>query len=294
MLKHHLETPAAPARTVVIGANSFVGKALLKRLEAEGAAVLALGRADVDLAADGAGDALASKLNADDTLVAISAKAPCRNVDDFLENAKIIRNLVKALEAQPVAHLVNISSDAVYPDEPVPLSEEVPAAPGSMHGAMHLAREIALSGLGIPLAILRPTLIYGASDPHNGYGPNQFRRKANAGEDIALFGEGEERRDHVAVEDVAELTARAILNRSTGVLNVATGTVTSFRDIAERAVKLSGNDVTVAGRPRSGPMPHNGYRPFDPAATKAAFPDFDYIDLETGMRQAQATEFGDG
>lgn len=292
MLEHHAEQNVAPARTVVIGANSFVGKALIAALG--DAPVLALGRSDVDLSAEGAGDELAALLKPDDSVVAVSAKAPCRNVDDFLENARIIRSLSQAFTAQPVAHLVNISSDAVYPDEPVPLNEGVPAAPGSMHGAMHLAREIALAGLGLPLAILRPTLIYGASDPHGGYGPNMFRRKANNGEDIALFGEGEERRDHVAVEDVADLIKRVLFRRSTGVLNVATGSVTSFRDIAEKAVALSGKQVAISGRPRSGPMPHNGYRPFDPAATFAAFPDFTYTPLDAGMEKAQATEFPNG
>jgi UDP-glucose 4-epimerase len=291
MLDHHADGKAAPARTVVIGSGSFVGKALLAKLA--DAPVLALGRAAVDLA-DEAGEKLAALLRTSDSVVAISAKAPCRNVDDFLENARIVRGLVKALTAQPVAHLVNISSDAVYPDEPTPLHENVPASPGSMHGAMHLSREIALAGLGLPLAILRPTLIYGASDPHNGYGPNMFRRKANAGEAIQLFGEGEERRDHVAVEDVAELIRRVLFARSAGTLNVASGTVTSFRDIAERAVGLSGKKVAISGRPRSGPMPHNGYRPFDPAQTFAAFPDFAYTPLDVGMERVQATEFPNG
>jgi UDP-glucose 4-epimerase len=292
MLEHHADGKAAPARTVVIGAGSFVGKALIAKLA--DAPILALGRAAVDLAADDAGEKLAALLRPGDSVVAIAAKAPCRNVDDFLENARIVRGLVKALTAQPVAHLVNVSSDAVYPDEPVPLDEGVPASPGSMHGAMHLSREIALAGLGLPLAILRPTLIYGASDPHNGYGPNMFRRKANAGEPIQLFGEGEERRDHVAVEDVAELIRRVLFARSTGILNVASGVVTSFRDIAGRAVELSGKKVAISGRPRSGPMPHNGYRPFDPAQTFAAFPDFAYTPLDVGMERAQATEFPNG
>jgi UDP-glucose 4-epimerase len=292
MLEHHADGNAAPARTVVIGSGSFVGKALLAKLA--GSPVLAIGRAAVDLAADDAGEKLAALLRPGDSVVAISAKAPCRNVDDFVENARIIRSLVKALAAQPVAHLVNISSDAVYPDQPVPLHEKVPASPGTMHGVMHLSREIALAGLGLPLAILRPTLIYGASDPHNGYGPNMFRRKANKGEPIQLFGEGEERRDHVAVEDVAELIRRVLFARSTGILNIASGSVTSFRDIAERAVELSGKKVAISGRPRSGPMPHNGYRPFDPAETFTAFADFAYTPLEAGMKRAQATEFPDG
>ena len=294
MLTHQLDKPSAPSRTVVIGSGSFIGKALLKRLSQDDAKVLPVGRADVDLTAHDAGDCLAAMLRPGDSVVAVSAKAPCRNAEDFLVNAKIIFGLVKALTAQPVAHLVNISSDAVYPDEPVPLNEAVPAAPGSMHGAMHMAREIALKGLGLPLATLRPTLIYGAADPHNGYGPNQFRRKSNAGEEITLFGGGEERRDHVSVDDVAELIARVLYRQSTGVLNVASGSVTSFRDIAEIASRIAGKPAKVTSKPRTGPPPHNGYRPFDPAATRAAFPDFRYTQLEAGMREAQAAEFGRG
>uniref|UniRef100_Q07RH0 NAD-dependent epimerase/dehydratase n=1 Tax=Rhodopseudomonas palustris (strain BisA53) TaxID=316055 RepID=Q07RH0_RHOP5 len=292
MLTHHADGHSPPARVVVIGANSFVGKALVGRLGA--VELLGLTRAELDLTAAGAAGRLSGLFRPTDSVVAIAAKAPCRNVDDFVVNARIIQTLVTALAAQPVAHVVNISSDAVYGDERVPLTEESAAAPGSLHGAMHLSREIALNGLGLPTAMLRPTLIYGASDPHNGYGPNQFRRKANAGQDVVLFGEGEELRDHVAVEDVAEIAARVLLRRSTGVLNLATGTVTSFRAIAERAVALSGQSVAVVGRPRSGPMPHNGYRAFDPAATFAAFPDFAYRPLDQGMSIAQATEYANG
>lgn len=293
MLKHFAEMPVTPERVVVVGANSFVGKALLARLEKDGAPALGLGRGDVDLATDDAGNQLASLLRPGDSVVAVAAKAPCRDLEDFVENGLIIRSLASAFNIAPVAHLLNVSSDAVYADEPVPLSETSPAAPASLHGAMHLAREIALEGLGLPLAILRPTLIYGASDPHNGYGPNQFRRKVNYGEPITLFGEGEELRDHVSIDDVAELAARILFHRSTGILNVASGAVTSFRDIADFAVHLSGKSADIISQPRTGPMPHNGYRPFDPAATRAAFPDFTYTDLETGMAQAQRAEFPD-
>ena len=27
------------------------------------------------------------------------------------------------------------------------------------------------------VSIFRPTLVYGANDPHNGYGPNKFKEK---------------------------------------------------------------------------------------------------------------------
>jgi nucleoside-diphosphate-sugar epimerase len=91
-------------------------------------------------------------------------------------------------------------------DSAEPISESSCAEPGSLHGAMHLTREVMLrSEFSGPLAFVRPTLTYGIDDPHNGYGPNRFRRLAAAGKDLTLFGEGEEQRDHIAVADIAEL-----------------------------------------------------------------------------------------
>jgi hypothetical protein len=75
------------------------------------------------------------------------------------------------------------------------------------------------------------------------------------------------------------------------VLNIATGTVSSFRALADKAVALSSRKVEIKSSPRSGPMPHNGYRPFDPAATAAAFPGFRYTAIDEGLARAQRQEF---
>jgi len=42
----------------------------------------------------------------------------------------------------------------------------------------------------------------------------------------------------------------------------------------------------VRGTPRQGEMPHGGYRPFDIAACRRAFPDFRYTSLADGLNQA--------
>src|SRR5439155_13080717 len=125
---------------------------------------------------------------------------------------------------EPVAHLVNIGSDAVYADDANPVRESSCASPSSLHGAMHLAREVILAdacrAAGIPLALLRPSLLYGPGDTHNGYGPNRFVRTARSDGSIALFGEGEEQRDHVFVDDVARMMAAVLERGSTGVVNL--------------------------------------------------------------------------
>jgi nucleoside-diphosphate-sugar epimerase len=284
MLEHLNQVSSLPPRTVVLGATGFVGGALLKRLAERGATTLALTRSDVDLMADDAGERIASLLRPDDAFVAVAAKAPCKNVQMLAENVKMTLAMVEALRLAPVAHVINVSSDAVYADGPLPITEETPRAPTSLHGVMHLAREIAfMAEVNSPLAIVRPSLLYGIADPHNGYGPNQFRSLAEDGQDIVLFGNGEERRDHVAIDDVAELITRILERRSVGSLNIATGEVTSFKDIAEIVVSLAPKKVAIKSRPRSGPMPHDGYRPFDATSSRQAFPDFRYGLLRDGI-----------
>jgi nucleoside-diphosphate-sugar epimerase len=149
---------------------------------------------------------------------------------------------------------------------------------------MHLAREVMLRNeYPGPLALVRPTLTYGLEDPHNGYGPNRFRRLAAEGKEIVLFGEGEEQRDHVAVEDIAELVLRIVLHRSTGAVNAVSGAVVSFRTLAEFIVEKFGSQVAIKGSPRVGAMPHNGLRPFAPSVALTAFPGFSFTPWQEGI-----------
>ena len=134
-----------------------------------------------------------------------------------------------------------------------------------------------------PFAVLRPTLIYGAADPHAGYGPNRFRRQAAAGEPIAVFGEGEEKRDHVAVEDVARLATRILLDRSIGTLNAATGVATSFHAVANLIAAQFEPHASVQSVPRTGPRPHLRHRFFDIAGCHKAFPDFRFEPFAEGL-----------
>lgn len=287
MLEHLNSSPQKPKRVVVMGSGSFVGGAILERLKRDGVGVLGLSRKEVDLLESGAEKKLLSLIRPGDSFVAVSAIAPVKNTDMLLDNLVMVRAMARALAGAELAHVVNISSDAIYADGPVPLSESTPAAPTSLHGAMHLARELAFRAeVKAPLAMLRPTLIYGKKDPHNGYGPNRFRRLAAEGKEIVLFGEGEERRDHVFIDDVAEIAFRVLMRRSKGEINVATGKVHSFMDLAVLSKKLSGKSIGIKTTKRAGPMPHNGYRPFDVSALARAFPDFRFTSLESGLELA--------
>jgi UDP-glucose 4-epimerase len=284
MLEHSNPVRKAPSRVVVIGAGGFLGGAICARLGADKVPALALTRQELDLLKPEAAATLQRLLRADDSVVFVSALAPTRNNAMLIDNLRMAEAVCAALAAQPVAHLVYVSSDAVYSDDANPVTERSCQQPSSLHGVMHLAREIMLrAALKLPLAILRPTLIYGAKDPHNGYGPNRFRRLAAKGEAITLFGEGEEKRDHILVDDVAALTSAALHHRSKGVLNIATGRSASFREAAEMVVALSPRPVEIRGTPRQNPITH---RHFDITDCLKAFPEFHYVPLRDGLARA--------
>ena len=291
MLKHLNPQARPPARVVVLGAGGFIAGAILRALSSQGISVLGLGRPAVDLLEKNSSQNLLQQLRPDDTLVFASAKAPCKDSTMLRENLIMAEAVCAALKARSVAHVIYISSDAVYKDSPAPLDEDACAEPGSLHGVMHLAREVALRAeYAGPLAIVRPTLVYGLQDPHNGYGPNRFRRLAAAGKEIVLFGEGEERRDHVDVEDVAALVGLIAQHRSQGVVNAVSGEVVSFRDLAQFAASEFEPRVAVRGSPRSGPMPHDGYRPLANRAALQAFPGFRFKSWREGLSAVHARQ----
>lgn len=282
MLTHTNAAPAKPARVVIIGAGGFVGGAILKKLAADGVATLPLTRQELDLLADGAARKLAQILRPSDSVVMVSAIAPVKTLPMLMQNLKMAEAVCAALTERPISHLVYISSDAVYADDANPVTEGSYSAPSTLHGMMHAARELMLrNATHAPIAFLRPTLIYGAADPHSGYGPNRFRRQVDKGEPISLFGEGEEQRDHIFVDDVAALAALMLAHQSSGALNAVTGISTSFYDIAQIVAKLHGGKVKCL--PRPGPRPHLMHRFFDITNCLKSFPGFRFTPLAIGL-----------
>jgi UDP-glucose 4-epimerase len=284
VLEHLNPTPTAPARVVIVGAGGFVGGTIANALTAAGVPVLALTRREVDLLTPEASARLRERLKPTDSMVVVSALAPAKTNAMLMQNLRMAEAVCDAVAQVTPAQLIYISSDAIYADDANPVTERSPAAPSTIHGMMHAARELMLkSASAAPFAALRPTLIYGAADPHSGYGPNRFRRQALKGEPITVFGEGEERRDHVLVDDVAQLAVLMLRHRSVGALNAVTGTSVSFYEVARLVAAQLSPAATVASVPRPGPRPHLLHRHFDVTNCLKAFPGFRYTSPADGI-----------
>ncbi|MFZ5790018.1 MAG: NAD-dependent epimerase/dehydratase family protein [Pseudomonadota bacterium] len=291
-IEHRLDPPADPARVVLLGARGFIGSALVRDLKSAGVPTLPLASADLDLTAPDAGARLAELLRPDDALVFLSALTPDkgRDLGTFMRNLRMGEAVAGALQAQPVAHAVYMSSDAVYPYDNGLISETTPAAPSDLYGVMHRARELMLQqAFRGPLAILRCALVYGAADTHNSYGANRFRHMAEKERKIVLGGQGEETRDHVLIDDVVALIRAVLRHRSHGLMNLATGQSVTFDALARLVAGLFSPAAEVAHTPRQSPITH---RHFDAAVRRRAFPDFRFTPLAEGLARVHREAFG--
>ena len=292
MIAHRNPAPQNPERVILIGARGFIGAAVHRLLEARKIPSLPLTSSEVDLSAASAADGLAPLLKAGDSIVMLAALTPDKGKDiaTMMKNFAMMQAVCAATTKVGCAHFVYFSSDAVYSGVDSRVTEDTPPSPQDLYGAMHYTREIMARGLPkIPVLVLRPTLIYGIDDTHNSYGPNRFRRAAQKEGKITLFGGGEETRDHIHVDDVAALTVRCLLHRSTGTLNVATGRSRSFREVAEVVASQFKGAVEIAATPRTNPVTHRHY---DIAATVKAFPDIRFIALEEGVARVHGEMTG--
>ena len=87
-------------------------------------------------------------------------------------------------------------------------------------------------------------------------------------DEIKIFGNGEEIRDHVYVEDIANLVKIIIQKKLLGIFNAVSGDPVTFFKLAKLIKKKLNSKSRIKKIKRKGTMPHNGYRCFDTSILK--------------------------
>lgn len=170
------------------------------------------------------------------------------NVDGWL-------NVLESAHEAGVSRVIYVSSGGVVYGEPgeMPTGERAPKAPISPYGVSKLAGEHYMFFYrrihGLEGVALRYSNVYGPrQDPHGEAGVVAlFSRRLLNGEDLRIFGDGEQTRDYVYVGDVAaaNLMAAALpLTEPASIddvaFNVATGSETSVVELADGLISVSG------------------------------------------------------
>jgi UDP-glucose 4-epimerase len=244
-------------RALVTGGAGFIGSRLARSLLAQGIEVtvlddLSMGvRANVPEAArfvQGnvcSQDDVGRALEGADIVFHEAARVSVRaSVKDFFQDADTnfmgTLNLLRCCAGSTVRKLVFASSMAVYAegDADRGMAEDHPTEPISPYGIAKLAAEKYCLQLATVMGIDCHVLRY-----FNTFGPGQtftpyvgvitiFIRRLLQGQQPDIFGDGEQRRDFIHVDDI--VAANVLSMRSTvpaGVFNVGTGRATSVNEV---------------------------------------------------------------
>ncbi len=177
-------------------------------------------------------------------------------------------NLLKASVDRGVERFVYASSCAVYGNaEQMPIKEGCPTRPMSPYGVSKLTAEGYVrkyfEDFGLETVCLRYFNVYGPRQAYSDYSGviTQFINRVRKGLPLMVFGDGEQTRDFVYVEDVVEANMLALKSgKAAGeVFNIGTGVATSINQLAETLLDIADKrDLKILHyRAREGDIRHS-------------------------------------
>ena len=221
------------------------------------------------------------------TMVPASMENPKMDCD---VNLLGLVNILEASRKYKVEHFLMPSSAAVYGDlDTLPLTEDMIGKPTSFYGLTKLTGEgylrIYEQAFGLKTVCFRYSNVYGPRQGDGGEGGviSIFTRLINEGQGLTIFGDGEQTRDFIYVDDVVEANIKAMNHPElTGVYNISTNTSTSVNKLVSYFKSISNKDLPVYYEAeRTGDIRHSRL------CNQKAKVDFDFlatVDLECGLR----------
>lgn len=154
----------------------------------------------------------------------------------YLSTLRLLKALVGKTE-----HFMYASSIAIYGNAQGVIDESSPCQAADYYGMYKYFGEelcrLFTKQFGIRLTILRFTQLYGPKEPHGIFLQRIFLENARKGEPIPLVRGGRDERDLLWIEDAADAVLAAVENQVEGTFNIASGTGTTIKSIAELLCK---------------------------------------------------------
>jgi nucleoside-diphosphate-sugar epimerase len=200
-------------------------------------------------------------------------------------------NVLLEARAAGVRRVVIASSSAVYGDGPVPAREDQTLLPLSPYAVTKLAGEAYArtftSALGVETVALRYFNVYGPrQDPSSEYSGviARFAEALLSGKAATIYGDGEQTRDFIFVDDVvhANLLACRATDASGRAVNVGTGVGRTVRELLEFMAQ------------QAGVLPHATFAPARPGEIRHSCSDPDQARDWMGFRAQMSLPEGLG
>ena len=185
---------------------------------------------------------------------------------DMEANVAGTLNLLEAARRKNVKRFVFASSGAPAGEVDPPIHEEIAPHPVSPYGASKLAGEGYCSAyyrtFGIKTVILRFGNVYGAGSSHKSSLVAKFIRQGLEGRTCEIYGDGNQTRDFIYIDDLVEAIRKAAVFKSGGeIFQIATNrehTVNEVAKILQEELNQKGMTVRIAhSAPRKGDVRRN-------------------------------------
>ena len=164
------------------------------------------------------------------------------------DNVIATQRLLEALKAAPIKRLVFAGSSSVYGDaERFPTKETALPRPVSPYGVTKLAAEhltlLYFRNFGIPAVSVRYFTVYGPRQrPDMAF--SRFMQAMAAGEEIEVFGDGEQTREFTYVSDAVDGTIKASTADVAGqIFNLGGGSRVTVNKVLATLEEISGLTV---------------------------------------------------
>ena len=187
---------------------------------------------------------------------------------DCLANVIGTFNYLEAARRKKVRRFVFASSGAPAGEVDPPIHEELPPHPVSPYGASKLAGEGYCSAynrtFGIDSIALRFGNVYGPGSMHKSSIVAKFIKRALTNQTLEIYGDGNQTRDFIYIEDLIDAIVRAVRANGIGgeVFQIATNKETTIAELTERLLVILDaagiHDVKVVnGESRLGDVKRN-------------------------------------
>jgi UDP-glucose 4-epimerase len=297
-------------KAVVTGGAGFIGSNICAALAREGATVTALddlssghamnldGMSGVTLIQGDVRDpdAVARAMTGCEVVFHLAASVGNkRSIDHPDQDTSINVNgtltVLDAARAAGVRKLVAASSAGIYGElKTIPISEDHPLEPLTPYGVSKLYTEkmaLAFAHVyGLEAICLRYFNVYGPNQRFDAYGNviPIFAFRALRGEPITIFGNGQQTRDFVHVDDVVQANLKAARNTGvSGGFNIASASQIRILDLANAVNAHLDQPVPIqhAGE-RAGDVAHSLA---DISAARTAFGFDPKVEMQPGLAQ---------
>lgn len=196
----------------------------------------------------------------------VSVSDSVKNIThDSMVNIQGSVNVIEAAKKYNVKRIVFSSTAAVYGNpEYLPIDTDHKTEPTSPYGLAKYTVEkylqLAYELYGLDYTILRYSNVYGPRQDSKGEGGVVaiFANKLSNQERPVIYGDGNQTRDFVYVEDVAEANVLSIKNNRNGIYNVSTCERISINDLLKSMFNFNNNGIEpIYKEERQGDIKHS-------------------------------------